>query len=132
MTTSNGLLLIDKPRGVTSHDVVARVRKVLQERRVGHAGTLDPMATGLLVLAVGPSTRLLRFAQGETKTYEGVVTFGVATDSLDADGAVTDRREVPALEVDVVNAYAARMLGTQLQTPPTVSYTHLDVYKRQL
>jgi tRNA pseudouridine55 synthase len=121
MTTSNGLLLIDKPRGVTSHDVVARVRKVLQERRVGHAGTLDPMATGLLVLAVGPSTRLLRFAQGETKTYEGVVTFGVATDSLDADGAVTDRREVPALEVDVVNAYAARMLGTQLQTPPMVS-----------
>jgi tRNA pseudouridine55 synthase len=121
MTTSNGLLLIDKPRGVTSHDVVARVRKVLGERRVGHAGTLDPMATGLLVLAVGPSTRLLRFAQGETKQYEGVVTLGIATDSLDADGAVTERREVPALDVEAVNNFAARMLGPQLQTPPMVS-----------
>ena len=78
MTTSNGLLLVDKPAGVTSHDVVARVRRMLGERRVGHAGTLDPMATGLLILGVGPSTRLLRFAQGETKRYTGSVTFGVA------------------------------------------------------
>jgi tRNA pseudouridine55 synthase len=121
MTTSNGLLLIDKPRGVTSHDVVARVRRVMNERRVGHAGTLDPMATGLLVVAVGASTRLLRFAQGETKQYEGVVTFGVATDSLDADGAVIDRREVPVLSSELVNDTAARMRGAQLQTPPMVS-----------
>jgi len=71
MTTNNGLLLIDKPQGITSHDVVARVRLELGERRVGHAGTLDPMATGLLVLAVGPSTRLLRFAQSESKRYSG-------------------------------------------------------------
>ena len=86
MTKSNGLLLLDKPQGVTSHDAVDHVRRVLSERRVGHAGTLDPMATGLLVIAVGPSTRLLRFAQSETKRYKGVVTFGVRTDSLDADG----------------------------------------------
>ncbi len=92
MTTSNGLLLVDKPRGLTSHDVVARVRRILHEKKVGHAGTLDPMATGLLVLAVGPSTRLLRFAQSEVKHYEGAVKFGVATDSLDADGAVVDER----------------------------------------
>jgi tRNA pseudouridine55 synthase len=121
MTTSNGLLLIDKPKGMTSHDVVARVRLIMNERRVGHAGTLDPMATGLLVLAVGPSTRLLRFAQSEMKRYEGAVTFGVSTDSLDADGAVLERREVPLFTEAEVNAAARRMLGTQSQTPPMVS-----------
>jgi len=121
MTTSNGLLLIDKPQGVTSHDVVARVRLVMNERRVGHAGTLDPMATGLLVLAVGPSTRLLRFAQSETKRYEGVVTFGVSTDSLDADGVIDERREVPPLTTESVNARARAMLGAQSQIPPMVS-----------
>lgn len=121
MTTSNGLLLLDKPRGVTSHDAVDHVRRVLSERRVGHAGTLDPMATGLLVIAVGPSTRLLRFAQSETKRYEGIVTFGVRTDSLDADGDVLERRAVPVLDVSVVNEQASAMLGTQQQIPPMVS-----------
>jgi tRNA pseudouridine55 synthase len=121
MTTSNGLLLLDKPQGVTSHDAVDHVRRVLSERRVGHAGTLDPMATGLLVIAVGPSTRLLRFAQSETKRYEGVVTFGVRTDSLDADGEVLERHDVPAFSVDAVNEQAAAMLGSQQQTPPMVS-----------
>lgn len=121
MTTSNGLLLLDKPQGVTSHDAVDHVRRVLSERRVGHAGTLDPMATGLLVIAVGPSTRLLRFAQSESKRYEGVVTFGVRTDSLDADGEVLERRDVPAFSVDAVNEQVAAMLGPQQQTPPMVS-----------
>jgi len=121
MTTNNGLLLIDKPKGLTSHDVVAHVRKVMNEQRVGHAGTLDPMATGLLVLAVGPSTRLLRFAQSETKRYEGVVTFGVRTDSLDADGEVLERQEVPVLSADAVNTEAATMLGGLSQIPPMVS-----------
>jgi tRNA pseudouridine55 synthase len=93
----------------------------MNERRVGHAGTLDPMATGLLVLAVGPSTRLLRFAQSEIKRYEGVVTFGARTDSLDADGVVVERREVPMLTVESVNARAASMLGSQSQIPPMVS-----------
>jgi tRNA pseudouridine55 synthase len=119
--TSNGLLLLDKPQGATSHDAVDQVRRVLNERRVGHAGTLDPMATGLLVMAVGASTRLLRFAQSETKRYEGVVTFGVRTDSLDADGEVLERRDVPALEVADVNERATSMLGSQQQTPPMVS-----------
>jgi len=121
MTTNNGLLLIDKPKGLTSHDVVAGVRKILKEKRVGHAGTLDPMATGLLVVAVGPSTRLLRFAQSETKHYQGVVTLGVRTDSLDADGEVEERREVPLLDVATVNAVALAMTGTQTQVPPMVS-----------
>jgi tRNA pseudouridine55 synthase len=125
MTTSNGLLLVDKPQGLTSHDV-ARVRRILGEKKVGHAGTLDPMATGLLVLAVGPSTRLLRFAQSETKRYSGAVLFGVATDSLDADGAVVERQPVPTLTGEVVDAAAAAMLGDQLQTPPMVSAIQID------
>jgi tRNA pseudouridine55 synthase len=126
MTTSNGLLLVDKPQGLTSHDVVARVRSILQEKKIGHAGTLDPMATGLLVLAVGPSTRLLRFAQSETKRYVGAVKFGVATDSLDADGAVVDERPVPALTSEIVDAAAALMIGPQDQTPPMVSAIQID------
>jgi tRNA pseudouridine55 synthase len=121
MTTNNGLLLVDKPKGLTSHDVVAGVRKILDERRVGHAGTLDPMATGLLVLGVGASTRLLRFAQCEVKRYAGTVLLGSATDSLDADGAVVERRPVPELDQERVNAVAREMLGEQTQVPPMVS-----------
>jgi len=126
MTTNNGQLLIDKAPGMTSHDVVDRVRRVLDERRVGHAGTLDPMASGLLVLGVGPSTRLLRFAQAQVKRYGGEVTFGVATDSLDADGEVVASTTVPTLEVDVVNAAARALLGERLQTPPMVSARKVD------
>lgn len=121
MTTSNGLLLLDKPAGLTSHDVVAQVRKIVNEQRVGHAGTLDPMATGLLVLGIGPSTRLLRFAQSEVKRYRGTVRLGVATDSLDAQGTVTAEAPVPTLTGEEMNTYAESMLGTQSQVPPMVS-----------
>jgi tRNA pseudouridine55 synthase len=119
--TNNGLLLIDKPRGVTSHDVVGHVRRVLNEQRVGHAGTLDPMATGLLILGVGASTRLLRFAQDEIKRYEGVLTLGVRTDSLDADGAVTETAPVPAIAQETMDAVVQGLLGEQEQIPPMVS-----------
>jgi tRNA pseudouridine55 synthase len=121
MTTTNGLLLVDKPGGRTSHDVVASVRTIFNEKRVGHAGTLDPMATGLLILGIGPSTRLLRFAQGEEKGYRGTVQLGVATDSLDAGGAVTERRAVPSISPAQMDAAAASMQGPQLQVPPMVS-----------
>jgi tRNA pseudouridine55 synthase len=121
MTTNNGLLLLDKPSGLTSHDVVAQVRKILNEQRVGHAGTLDPMATGLLVLGVGASTRLLRFAQSEVKRYRGTVQLGVATDSLDAQGTPTREEPVPVLTVTEMNEAAAAMLGRQMQVPPMVS-----------
>ncbi|MGC1419547.1 MAG: tRNA pseudouridine(55) synthase TruB [Acidimicrobiales bacterium] len=121
MTTTNGLLLIDKASGLTSHDVVAQVRQILEESRVGHAGTLDPMATGLLVLGVGASTRLLRFAQSEVKRYVGTVRLGVATDSLDAQGAVVDERPVPELTSVQATAAATAMLGPQQQVPPMVS-----------
>jgi tRNA pseudouridine55 synthase len=124
--STSGILLVDKPSGITSHDVVSRVRKLAGTRKVGHAGTLDPMATGLLVLAVGPSTRLLRFAQSETKHYSGAVLFGIATDSLDADGAVVERRPVPALTRETVDAETSAMLGAQMQTPPMVSAIKID------
>lgn len=121
MTKSSGLLLIDKPGALTSHDVVARVRRLFDERRVGHAGTLDPMATGLLVVAVGPSTRLLRFAQAQVKRYTGEVRLGVATDSLDADGTVVATVPVPDVGLARMNAVAATMIGRQSQVPPMVS-----------
>ncbi len=121
MTTTSGLLLVDKPRALTSHDVVAAVRKTLHEKKVGHAGTLDPMATGLLVLAVGPSTRLLRFAQSEVKRYTGAVKFGVATDSHDADGAPIAEGPIPTISSVEMNAVALSMTGAQRQTPPMVS-----------
>jgi tRNA pseudouridine55 synthase len=124
MTTRSGMVLVDKPAGLTSHDVVARLRRILGERRVGHAGTLDPMATGLLILAVGPATRLIRFAQGRDKTYTGTILFGEATDSLDADGAVVARAAVPELDVAAVNAAAATLTGPQRQVPPMVSAVH--------
>ncbi|HEY1825383.1 MAG TPA: tRNA pseudouridine(55) synthase TruB [Acidimicrobiales bacterium] len=126
MTTNNGLLLIDKPPGVTSHDVVAHVRRVLSERRVGHAGTLDPMATGLLILGVGPATRLLRFAQSEIKRYEGELTLGVATDSLDADGAVLREAPVPVIDDDLLKRVIEGFLGDQEQVPPMVSAIKVD------
>lgn len=121
MTETNGLLLIDKSSGMTSHDVVARLRRLLNERRIGHAGTLDPMATGLLIVAVGSATRLLRFAQAEQKRYQGTVKLGVATDSLDADGAVVGEAAVPSLDAASIDLAARQLCGTQLQTPPMVS-----------
>lgn len=121
MIARSGLLLVDKPQGPTSHDVVARSRRIFHEKKIGHAGTLDPMATGLLALAVGSATRLLRFVQSETKIYSGTVRLGVATDSLDADGAVIATAEVPELNEALVAAAALRLTGPQMQVPPMVS-----------
>ena len=91
----SGLVVVDKPGGWTSHDVVARVRKLYGQRRVGHAGTLDPDATGVLLVGLGRVTRLLRFLQETDKEYRGDVVFGVATSTLDAAGEVLDRRPLP-------------------------------------
>src|SRR5262245_39632356 len=85
----DGLLVIDKPAGPTSHDVVARVRRLLGERRIGHTGTLDPMAEGVLPLVLGRATRLARFLSGADKSYEATVRLGVATDTFDAQGTVS-------------------------------------------
>lgn len=129
MSGPDGLVLIDKPKGITSHDAVDLVRRALGTRKVGHAGTLDPMATGLLVMGVGAATRLLRFLGDLSKTYEGTIRLGVRTDTLDADGAVTETRSVEATEADV-RAAAARLTGERSQRPP--AYSAVKVKGRKL
>lgn len=100
MTGASGLLIIDKPRGPTSHDVVGRVRRALGTRDVGHAGTLDPMATGVLLVMVGACTKLSRFLTLEDKIYETTVRLGTSTDTLDAEGAVTTSMPLPSILID--------------------------------
>ncbi len=118
-----GVLAVDKPGGMTSHDVVAAVRRATGERRIGHAGTLDPSATGLLVLLIGPYTRLEPYLSAESKTYEARIAFGAETDTDDADGAVTAEREVPEDVFDPARAreLLERLLGRSMQTPPAYS-----------
>jgi len=113
-------VLVDKPGGWTSHDVVGRCRRIFGIRRIGHAGTLDPMATGLLVIALGRATRLLRFVQESAKIYEATAVFGVATDSLDADGAILTCEEMRFGEAELRDV-ARRFLGVIPQVPPMVS-----------
>lgn len=115
-----GFLLVDKPSGWTSHDVVAKVRGIAGMKKVGHAGTLDPMATGLLVVGLGAATRLLRFVQSLPKEYFTTAIFGVATETLDADGAVLSREPMPVSQADV-EFVLDRFRGPILQTPPMVS-----------
>jgi len=115
-----GVVLVDKPPGMTSHDAVDAVRRALGTRKVGHAGTLDPMATGLLVIGVGRATRLLRFLGETPKTYEGTFRLGIETSTLDADGEVTRTRAVEATDEAIAAAMAAKV-GTSEQTPPAFS-----------
>ena len=117
---ADGVLLVDKPGGITSHDVVDRVRKVLGLKKVGHAGTLDPMASGLLILGVGRGTRLLRFLSDLDKEYEGTARLGVETDTLDADGEVVRTSDVDVSE-DGLRAAMAAMTGEIEQRPPAFS-----------
>lgn len=116
-----GILLVDKPRGLTSHDVVARARRALGTRKIGHAGTLDPMATGLLILGVEGATRLLTFIVGLDKTYEATIRLGVSTDSDDADGEVTATADASAVGADDIRAAIAPLTGRISQVPSTVS-----------
>ncbi|MBI4261563.1 MAG: tRNA pseudouridine(55) synthase TruB [Actinobacteria bacterium] len=120
MAAPEGLFLVDKPPGITSHDVVDRVRRALSTRKVGHAGTLDPMATGLLLVGVGRATRLLRFLSGLDKSYEGSALLGVETDTLDADGRVVRTAEVAVTRAEL-DAAVARFVGEIEQVPPAFS-----------
>lgn len=146
--TPQGLLLVDKPAGITSHDVVVRVRKIYGERSIGHLGTLDPFATGLLVLLIGRATRLATFLDTEPKVYEATIEFGTETDTDDNTGVVTlataapdearIRAAIPALtgsfpqvppafsakSVDGVRAYHAARRGEQLDLPPVTVTVH--------
>lgn len=116
-----GVLLIDKPSDHTSHDVVARLRGILKMKRIGHAGTLDPMATGLLVVLVGKATTLSQYLMSNDKEYTGTITLGVVTNTQDAEGEVVETRPVPELTEDAVRAALNGFLGDQYQTPPMFS-----------
>lgn len=124
----SGVMLVDKPAGLTSHDVVARVRRASEEGRVGHAGTLDPMATGLLVVLVGSATRLTPYLTSAEKAYRARVVFGSETDTDDAEGEVVARADVPSELADPVYAASvvARLVGAHQQVPPAYSAIKKD------
>jgi tRNA pseudouridine55 synthase len=117
----NGVLVIDKPSGLTSHDVVNRVRRILQQRSVGHLGTLDPLATGVLPLVTGSLTRLAQFYTASEKTYQGVIRFGFATDTYDAEGEATSAAQVVKVSLEQLRALAVRFRGVIEQMPPPFS-----------
>ncbi|MGH9024089.1 MAG: tRNA pseudouridine(55) synthase TruB [Acidimicrobiia bacterium] len=117
----DGLVVVDKPAGMTSHDVVSRLRRIFGQKRIGHAGTLDPGATGVLVVGLGRVTRLLQFLSAMGKSYRGRIVFGVATDTLDAAGKVVERCPIPSLDRARIETATAAFLGAVEQTPPMVS-----------
>ncbi len=117
----HGILLIDKPQGLTSHDVVARVRRILKTRRVGHTGTLDPMATGVLPVAVGQGTRLVQFLMEGVKTYRATLKLGEVTDTQDAEGRVVERHPVDSITPAMVSGGFFRFVGEIVQVPPMYS-----------
>lgn len=121
-----GILNIDKPTGMTSHDVVGRVRRAAGMRRVGHSGTLDPMATGVLVVCLGRATRLVEYLVGRPKTYYGIVRLGQTTDSYDADGKIVSEKAVPKLTAETIEPLLDQFRGDILQIPPMVSAIKKD------
>jgi tRNA pseudouridine55 synthase len=121
MSTAEGLLNIDKPGGMTSHDVVNRIRRLAGIRRVGHAGTLDPLATGVLLLCLGRATRLVEYLVGLPKTYEAVIRLGQETDTYDAAGEVVAERPYHLITADQLQQALTPFRGPILQTPPIYS-----------
>ena len=119
--TPDGVLLVDKAAGMTSHDVVALVRRRLQIRKVGHCGTLDPLATGLLLLTLGRGTKIQDLLMAEDKEYSGTMMLGVVTSTQDKDGEVIERREVPPVDDKTIRAAFEKFRGDFYQTPPMVS-----------
>src|ERR1022692_119944 len=117
----NAVLIIDKPAGLTSHDVVNRVRRILHEKSVGHLGTLDPLATGVLPLVVGNLTRLAQFYTSSEKTYEGTIRFGFATDTYDSEGEPTSPAQAVTLSLNQVRELAIGFRGVIEQMPPPYS-----------
>jgi tRNA pseudouridine55 synthase len=124
--TTNGVLNLDKPAGPTSHDVVARVRRLCGTKRVGHAGTLDPAATGVLVVLLGVATRLAEYATDLPKQYDAVIQFGLRTDSQDTTGAVLSREDTSSLTEADVEAALPAFRGEIMQTPPMVSAVKVE------
>jgi tRNA pseudouridine55 synthase len=125
-TPVSGFVVVDKEAGWTSHDVVARCRRIFGQRRVGHAGTLDPDATGVLLVGLGRATRLMRFLTGLPKTYRAEVVLGVATSTLDASGEVTGAWDMSAVGLEAARVAAAGLTGAIAQVPPMVSAVKVD------
>ena len=123
-------VVVDKPVGMTSHDVVAVVRALLGARKVGHTGTLDPFATGVLPVAIGAATRLISFLDEDVKVYEGLIQLGRSTTTGDPEGEVVDREPVPSLSEAEVSPVLAGFVGTRMQTPP--AYSAIKVNGRPL
>jgi tRNA pseudouridine55 synthase len=124
--TRSGILLVDKPQGITSHDVVSRTRKLAGTRKVGHAGTLDPMATGLLVLGLNSSTRLLTFLVGLDKSYLATIRLGQSTDTDDAEGTATATTDAGGLADDAIRSALEAFVGEIRQVPSSVSAIKVD------
>ena len=122
----SGLVIVDKPGGLTSHDVVGRVRRLAGTRRVGHAGTLDPLATGVLVVGVERATRLLTYLVGADKSYQATMRLGIATVTDDREGSVTSRPGLAGLGIEAIDAQAARLRGPIQQVPSSVSAIKVD------
>ena len=120
-TALDGAILIDKPSGPTSHDVVDAIRRQFGIKKVGHCGTLDPNATGLLIIVLGRGTKLSEKLMSDDKVYEGDIKFGETTDSYDVDGEILETKLVPPLMLDQLNELAATFVGDQMQMPPMVS-----------
>ena len=117
----DGAILVDKPAGPTSHDVVDAIRRRFQIKKVGHCGTLDPNATGLLIVVLGRGTKLSERLMGDDKVYEGTIKFGESTDSYDADGELTGSLPVMPMTLEELNTEAATYIGDLMQVPPMVS-----------
>jgi tRNA pseudouridine55 synthase len=122
----DGILLVDKPSGPTSHDIVSRIRRHFRLKKVGHGGTLDPQATGLLIILLGRGTRLSAAFMSSDKTYEGILRLGIATSSQDADGTVLREADYRAVTRDMVEQQMAACRGDLFQTPPMVSAVKRD------
>jgi tRNA pseudouridine55 synthase len=125
-TPLDGAILIDKPAGPTSHDVVDAIRRRFNIKKVGHCGTLDPNATGLLIIVLGRGTKLSEKLMGDDKVYEGTVKFGETTNSHDVDGELVASLPVPPMTLEQINAVAAEFVGDHMQTPPMVSAIKKD------
>jgi tRNA pseudouridine55 synthase len=117
----NGILLIDKPIGITSHDVVDRVRRILKMKKVGHAGTLDPNASGLMIILLGKGTKASQYLMSMDKTYTGTIQLGLETDSYDIDGEIIFEKEPHAISPEVLKSTMESFLGDQYQKPPMFS-----------
>ena len=122
----DGAILVDKPAGPTSHDVVDAIRRQFAIKKVGHCGTLDPNATGLLIIVLGRGTKLSEKLMSDDKVYEGSIKFGESTTSYDAEGELVSSMPVPPLSLDELNQAAAGFVGDQMQTPPMVSAVKKD------